>query len=177
MPLSTAKGEKPFLLELRYTLPSDGRRFDLPEFVAAGESKDQTADKETPAAVKAYLCVYLPKTRVLLGARGPWTQEFGWQWDDSLLRRRPSIFDPSDYAPVPVPCELVDWVREGVEMPGNPTDDFQTDGVAYVYSTLRPAAPRVARWNFARSMTTGSKGRFLPSSPSWASCSCRPGCR
>ena len=27
------------------------------------------------------------------------------------------------------PAELFDWVREGVEMPGNPADDFQTDGV------------------------------------------------
>ena len=146
VPLSAVKGEKPFLLELRYTLPegraSDGLRFELPEFVGQHESSRQTAEEERPAALKAYLCVYLPQTRVLLGARGPWTQEFGLRWDGNSWRWRPSTAD-SSYGGrrFPSPAELVEWVREGVEAPGNPADDFQTDGVAYVYSTLRPAAP------------------------------------
>ena len=77
VPLAAANADKPFLLELRYTLPGDGSRLDLPAF------------PEEPAVVKAYLCVYLPETRTLLGVRGPWTEEFRWQCDRSL-RWQPS---------------------------------------------------------------------------------------
>ena len=48
VPLSTAKGEKPFLLELRYTLPFDGRRFDLPEFVARATRRTRRRTRKHP---------------------------------------------------------------------------------------------------------------------------------
>ena len=83
------------------------------------------------------------------------------EWDDSWLRTagRRSVRRPRDSRR---PAEMVDWVREGVEMPGSSADDFQTDGVAYVYSTLRPAGPAAGlAGNDASSTTTGSKGPFL----------------
>ena len=59
VPLQQAKPDEPFLLELRYAVPFDGRRFDLPEF------------PEEPAVVQVYLCVYLPDDRTLLGTARP----------------------------------------------------------------------------------------------------------
>lgn len=120
VPLTAASAEVPFVLELRYTLEGDGSRLDLPMF------------PEEPAVVKAYLCIYLPETRTLLGVRGPWAEEFLWKCD-SALRWQPT--------PRRSAAELVAWVREGVMLPGGPAEDFATDGRLYVYSTLRPAAP------------------------------------
>ena len=62
VPLVGANADQPFVLELRYTLRGDGSRLDLPGF------------PQEPAVIKAYLCVYLPETRTLLGVRGPWTR-------------------------------------------------------------------------------------------------------
>lgn len=118
VPLVAANPDTPLVFELRYTLPGDGSRLLLPAF------------PEETAVVKAYLAVYLPKTRTLLGTRGPWAEDFRW-WYDSHLRRRPaSTVDPN---------YLTQWVREGVSMPGAVADDFQTDGDLYLFSTLRPA--------------------------------------
>jgi hypothetical protein len=119
VPLVDPNADAAFLLELRYTLPGDGSRLDLPAF------------PDEPAVVKAYLCVYLPETRALLGARGPWTEEFGW-WLDPSLQWRPAPRVDANY--------LASWVREGVNLAAEPGENFQTDGRLYMYSTLRPAA-------------------------------------
>jgi hypothetical protein len=119
VPLVDPNADAAFLLELRYTLPGDGSRLDLPAF------------PDEPAVVKAYLCVYLPETRALLGARGPWTEEFGW-WLDPSLQWRPAPRVDANY--------LASWVREGVNLAAEPGENFQTDGRLYVYLTLRPAA-------------------------------------
>jgi hypothetical protein len=118
VPLVASNADTPVVLELRYTLPGDGNRLTLPAF------------PEEPAVVKAYIGVYLPETRTLLGVRGPWTEEFRW-WCDSSWRRRPS--------PTVDPNYLVQWVRETAASSIRPNDDFQTDGQLYLYSTLRPA--------------------------------------
>ncbi len=72
VPLVAATADTPFVLELRYTLEGDGSRLDLPDF------------PQEPAVVKAYLCVYLPETRTLLGVRGPWNEEFRWKCDPAM---------------------------------------------------------------------------------------------
>ena len=71
VPLTNANADTPFVLELRYTVQGDGSRLDLPNF------------PQEPAVVKAYLCVYLPETRTLLGVRGPWSEEFQWHGSPS----------------------------------------------------------------------------------------------
>ena len=119
VPLANANADTPFVLELRYTVQGDGSRLDLPSF------------PQEPAVVKAYLCVYLPETRTLLGVRGPWSEEFQWQGGPTM-RRRP-------WPPIGAD-RLVQWVWEGVNCPSSPAQDFQTDGQLYVYSTLCPAA-------------------------------------
>ena len=118
VPLVAAGADKPFVLELRYTLPGDGSRLELPGF------------PQEPAVVKAYLCVYLPETRALLGVRGPWSEEFLWRPGPSTRWRPLPSVDAE---------RLVQWAKEGVDCPSSPTQDFQTDGLLYVYSTLRPA--------------------------------------
>jgi len=121
VPLTGMSDEQSFVMELRYTLPGDGRRLDLPEF------------PEEPAAVKAFLCLYVPETRTLLGARGPWTQDFHWRLGPSLAWRA----DP------PNDAHLVEWVRQGAAPSSAAFEDFPTDGRLYVYSTLGPApAPK-----------------------------------
>ena len=118
VPLAAAKADVPFVVELRYTLPGDGARLQLPAF------------PEEPAVVKAYLAVYLPETRTLLATRGPWNEEFRWCRDPSLQWRASPTTDPKI---------LADQIREGIVAAGNAADDFQTDGRLYLYSTLRPA--------------------------------------
>ncbi|MCD4726062.1 MAG: hypothetical protein K8R46_00230, partial [Pirellulales bacterium] len=119
IPLTGVGADKSFVVELRYTLEGDGSRIDPPVF------------PQEPAVVKEYLCVYLPETRRLLNARGPWTEEFRW-WCDGWLRWHP--------LPVRSPNSLVDWVQGGLT-PGNTADDFAADGEPYLFSTLRPAPP------------------------------------
>lgn len=104
VPLATTNADTPFVLELRYSLEGDGSRLELPSF------------PQEPAIVKAFLCVYLPETRALLGVRGAWTKE-------------------ADQRTVPT-----GWVSDGVALAGTSSQDFPTDGKLYVYSTLSPAA-------------------------------------
>jgi hypothetical protein len=118
VPLVAANPDTPVVIELRYTLPGDGSLLVLPSF------------PDEPAVVKAFLGVYLPETRTLLGSRGPWTEEFRW-WRGPWLQRQP--------LPNVDPTYLVRWAR-GEEVSSTGTaDDFQTDGRLYLYSTLRPA--------------------------------------
>ncbi len=119
IPLTGVGADKPFVVELRYTLEGDGSRIDPPAF------------PQEPAVVKEYLCVYLPETRRLLNAWGPWTEEFRWR-RDGWLRWHPE--------PIRSPDSLVDWVQ-GDLTPGNPAEDFTADGEPYLFSTLRPAPP------------------------------------
>ncbi len=119
VPLPAGSEDRPFLVELRYRLPGDGRRLDLPAF------------PQEPAAVKGYLCLYLPENRTLLGVRGPWSEEFCWRPDGWRL------------SPVPMesPPQLLGWVEEGLSGVQGTVEDFPTDGRLYVFSTLRPAKP------------------------------------
>ncbi|MFZ1935524.1 MAG: hypothetical protein WCB27_09705 [Thermoguttaceae bacterium] len=117
VPLSAANPDTPVVVELRYTLPGDGRRLVLPAF-----------PKEA-AIVKEYLGVYLPETKTLLGTRGPWTAEFDWHYDSAIQRRPVARVSPE---------ELLRRIRGDGNPSANAADDFQTDGRLYLYSTLRP---------------------------------------
>lgn len=117
IPLAGIDSDKPFVVELRYTLPGDGRQIDLPFF------------PQEPAVVREYLCVYLPETQRLMTANGPWTEEFRWRCGD-WLRWHPE--------PRPYIQTLVNEVQGGVAS-SNGSNDFAADGEPYLFSTLRPA--------------------------------------
>jgi hypothetical protein len=119
--LNKAAGE-PLVIELRYTLPRGASRLDLPEFL------------DEPAVQQVFLAVYVPEEQAMLGARGPWTEEFDWQG---------SIGD------MPVPMarradqEFLYSLESDVQLERPIGDDFPIDGTRYVFSTLRPeAAPK-----------------------------------
>lgn len=120
IPLVGQNPDEPFLLELRYTLSGTGRRLDCPVF------------PEEPAVQKVYVAAYLPEEQALLGARGPWTDELVWV-HCGILGWKPRDTRGDAW--------LMNWVREGAEVPGNPEDTFPTGGRLYVFSTLRPEAP------------------------------------
>ena len=124
VPLSAANPDTPVVIELRYTVPGDGSRLVPPAF-----SKDA-------AIVKEYVGVYLPETRMLLGTRGPWTEEFNWRGGHSMKRRPWPRVDLND---------LLRHIRGGISSSAGPADDFQTDGLLYLYSTLRPVDGPQAR--------------------------------
>jgi hypothetical protein len=71
----------------------------------------------------------LPEDQALLGARGPWNEELVWR-DDGTLAKRPQ--------PRQSDTHLVSWVQEGVPAAAGLTDQFQTDGQMYLFSTLAP---------------------------------------
>jgi hypothetical protein len=123
VPLLGTTADEPFLLELRYTV-SGGAPLALPVF------REGPGVEEGPAVGQVYLCVFVPQTQALLGSSGPWTEEFVWL-PYALLRWMP-VNRINDQ-------RLVPWVREGVKDPGSSAETFHTDGVQYVFSTLRPA--------------------------------------
>ena len=71
VPLLDSNADAPFLLELRYTVHGDGSNLVLPFF------------RDEAAVQKVYLCVYLPATQALVKVVGPWSDEFGWQWNSA----------------------------------------------------------------------------------------------
>ena len=117
VPLTNRDAATPFVLELRYTIPGNWSRLDLPVFL------------DDPAVQKVYVCAFLPGELTMLGSRGPWTLESHWM--PSELSWKP-ISRQSD-------IELAAWVSEGIAQTESPT--FQTDGSLYAYSTLRPESP------------------------------------
>jgi hypothetical protein len=121
VPLVSRNPDEPFLLELRYTLPGDGSRLDLPQF------------PREPAVQKVYLSVYIPFDRVLLAKSGPWTDEF----DEGPCGERGTacvVRHDED--------SLRQWVLGGKQLPGETSaKGFHTDGKLYLFSTLEPKGP------------------------------------
>ncbi len=65
---------------------------------------------------------------MLLGSRGPWTEE--WTWQAKNLFRWEPLPEQSDET-------LAGWITEGIAVAATPP--FQRDGTMYVFSTLKPA--------------------------------------
>jgi hypothetical protein len=124
VPIMAPNADTPFLLELRYTLSSDGSRLGLPVFT----------QEEELAVLQVYVEVYLPETTALLGVSGPWSQEFFWFPERYYLAWHP-------YPNRTVPVNLLQWVVEGVNVPGDSIANFPIDGTCYVFSSLQPEAP------------------------------------
>ncbi|MBN1908403.1 MAG: hypothetical protein JW818_01575, partial [Pirellulales bacterium] len=130
IPLTGARPDDAFLLELRYTMPGNGDELVLPKL---GNKDDD------PAVQKVFLCVYLPEQLALLDARGPWTDEIRWQFVEQMNCWEPGV------APEHEPEKLLNWVA-GVSSSksraaGLIRDDFNADGRCYVFSTLQPSGP------------------------------------
>jgi hypothetical protein len=126
VPVSAPNADEPFLVELRYTVPFDGRNLDLPYF------------PDEVALQKVYLCVYLPATQALLGSAGPWSEEFQWQLGGGL-RWEPG-WDPA--SETSDDKKLVSWVEQGTGPAGSDGGaSLLPDGRRFVFSTLRPPAP------------------------------------
>lgn len=118
IPLIGRDPNTPFSLELRYTVPGGYAQMSVPEF------------PEDPAIQKVYLAAYLPKELSLVGTSGPWTEEFSWS-SQGTLKWIPRSIQTEE--------ELLAWVREGVKPSAAPS--FQTDGIMYLFSALRPEPP------------------------------------
>lgn len=118
VPIIGLTPETPFLLELRYTLPGNQADLELPIF------------PEDPAVQKVYLAAYLPQEQVVLGVRGPWTDEQAADALGGLSSQRPPKTD----------AELLNWVREGVANCGDPGESFSVDGRLWLFSAIRPDA-------------------------------------
>ncbi len=114
IPLAGNDPTQALLVELRYTTPGDHNQIDLPVF------------PDAPAVQTAYLGVFLPKERTLLASNGPWTDEFQMQ-SGSWKSEPQNNLDAN---------ALMNWVKDGLTT--SRATDFQTDGVMYLYSTLRP---------------------------------------
>jgi hypothetical protein len=120
VPLVGHDSNEPFLLELRYTAPGDGERLSYPTF------------PDEPAVQKVNVVAYVPDELAYLGRRGPWTDEIIWTTHPAFRR-------------VPVPrvniAGLIGELTRGIEVSGNPAEDFPTDGLPLLFSTLRPESP------------------------------------
>jgi len=118
IPLIGQDPNTPFTLELRYTVPGTFAQLSVPEF------------PEDPAIQKVYLAAYLPDELSLVGSSGPWTEEFTWS-NRASFKWIPRAVKTDE--------ELLAWVREGVNVPASSA--FQTDGIMYLFSALRPEPP------------------------------------
>jgi len=115
-PLADQEIDKPFVLELRYSVEGSAAQLDLPFF------------PDDPAVQRVYLCAYLPEHRVLVGSRGPWSDE-----------------ERSEVVPLPFrlrgmnDAELIQWVTEGNAAATSSAQTFPIGkSVLHVYSALRP---------------------------------------
>ena len=151
--------ERPFLLELRYTLeitappgrgepPAAGRKPSRRASPAAEPARKgprrpgivsrldlpvfpaQPPVQGEPAVQKVQLCAYLPREWALLGTGGPWTSEQPGWFDRHVLGGAP----PRGLS------DPVAWVTEGMQL-ANKLAEFDTDGVPYRFSTLQPSPP------------------------------------
>ncbi len=118
IPLVGQGPDTSFMLELRYSTPGTYKQITVPEF------------PEDPAVQKVYVATYLPNELALIGSAGAWTEEFTW------IRAEPFKWMP---APMQSDDQLVNWVREGLEL--SPLSAFQTDGTMVLFSALRPQPP------------------------------------
>ncbi|MGE3780257.1 MAG: hypothetical protein AB7F89_23915, partial [Pirellulaceae bacterium] len=118
VPLVGQNAMQPFVLELRYTVPSNHNRLDFPFF------PEQPPTQSEPAVQKVYLLAYIPHDRSLIGSWGPWTSE-----EDTRRRDRSQSLAPR---------ALLDWVTEGIVVTSHPADTFATDGAVRTFSTLHP---------------------------------------
>ncbi|MDD8046299.1 MAG: hypothetical protein PHF14_07545 [Verrucomicrobiota bacterium] len=118
IPLVGQEPDRPFLLEVRYTLPERGARFVLPNF------------PEEPAVQEVRLAVYLPQERVYLGMRGPWTPEFAIRYG-GFGGMRPHAYRHR--------ASLLDWVATGVPGMGTMEQNFPVDGQYLLFSAVHPA--------------------------------------
>lgn len=125
IPLVGQNTEKPFVLEVRYTLPhGDYRYLDVPEF------------PEEPAVQKLHLCVYLPWEWTVVGVRGAWTDETNWPWLERQAARQRQRGEP-----VPQPVTDASLIQQVIkEVLPNPPEEIHHDGRLYTFATLRPAA-------------------------------------
>lgn len=127
VPLAGQNPDAALVLELRYTLPDQGTKFELPVF------------PEDPAVQQVYLCTYLPEEWAVVGADGPWNEDFSWEWGSTGWRYSGGEgFTPRS---TKTDKELVAWVTQGVSVQGNTFDNFQHDGRMLVFSALHPQAP------------------------------------
>ena len=121
IPLPSTATQSPVLVELRYTqTDSDAGQLTPPWF------------PEDAAVQKVYLAVYAPQERLLLGSRGPWTDENQWRMTVNL-----DVVPTADLSPE----GLAYWVASGIS-DINPPDlvkDLATDGRRYLFSSLNPA--------------------------------------
>jgi hypothetical protein len=117
LPLTGTRGDEALLLELRYSLTGEGRRFWLPHF------------PEDPAVQKVYMSVNLPDDQVYLGHRGGWNPETIW-YVKKGFRMVPRGTRTRE--------DLWRWVGEGLSVRDTPLDRLPTDGQYLLYSSLRP---------------------------------------
>lgn len=113
VPLAGRDPTQPFLLELRYTIPTTIEKIELPQF------------PDDPATQKTYACVFIPSERILLGKNGNWSPEFQWARDEN-----------GKWAPrfTQTQSAIESWVKEGIAVQN--VVPFQVDGTAYIYSTM-----------------------------------------
>ncbi|GIW56494.1 MAG: hypothetical protein KatS3mg082_2898 [Nitrospiraceae bacterium] len=118
IPLGSRDPDQDFLLEIRFSIDGSARSISLPSF------------PEDPAVQKCFLAVYLPQEIRPLHFSGPWTQSFHWRTNVQMRRE-----------PVPEKSErsLMNWVRDDLDVAAAP--EFPTDGMMYLFSTLRPEPP------------------------------------
>jgi hypothetical protein len=120
IPLVGVQPDKPFLLDLRYTVEGGGLALECPSF-----------PEEQPAVQQVFLSVYLPNEWNYLGSRGTWTDEFVWTREGTGYQPRARFSDD----------ERIAWVRDGCPAEATPDQNFATAGRHIGFSTLRPAGP------------------------------------
>ncbi|HMP79266.1 MAG TPA: hypothetical protein PKD54_07430 [Pirellulaceae bacterium] len=111
--------EKTLLVELRYTIPVRNGQIMVPTF------------PDDCAVQKTVLCVYIPPELAPWVARGPWTDTFAFD--------RPDVFDRVFQLRYQDDRPWLNWISNDTV---NATElaKFETDGRAYLFSTLQPTA-------------------------------------
>ncbi|MEM7392734.1 MAG: hypothetical protein AAF492_10335, partial [Verrucomicrobiota bacterium] len=82
-----------------------------------------------PAMQKVFLSAYMPEENTYLGHTGPWNDELVWVLRGFTTRPRARMSNN----------DLINWVTSGLQVDRGHLQNFATDGVHLLYSTLRPS--------------------------------------
>jgi hypothetical protein len=125
IPLTSVPPDTPFILDIRYFIPPDGKnRIEIPSFPDSGGSSE-------PAVQKVYLVVYVPEEWVITGYdKGIWSKDFSFYRHSGFISEFTNVINQPN---VSVP--LSDLLSK---LPGVLSDSFLVNGTPYLFSALHP---------------------------------------
>ena len=117
IPLTGISADEPFILELRYTITGEKLVVKPPSF------------PHEPAIQQVFLSIYLPENLRFISSSGPWSEESVWAMSRFSIVANVNRSESNLLSTVAGQCKINT----------DTFNSFPTDGVRYLFSSLRPS--------------------------------------